>query len=493
MKRLGILLGLAALVWAGFYLLPEPKDGSDAPPDIPWPTIAPATLDRAEAWSSNGTSFVLEKEGGAWFIKTLGEDPSTRQRLRATRGKAEALANFFNANAPQRILEDVNATDDATLAQFGLDDPVKRLVLIDKGVRTGLAFGSLNPDGTAVYATMESTSPESAIMESPSVGPAAANATRSIYLLNKSWLDQAIDPSSYYDLQATDLLGQNIHRLRLATPEHSLEIERNGTAQFRFLSPQDYQTFEVNPMAAENLLHAVGKLEGVALANATIPKDAEPVARLDIWPLASNASQTIAFYPVADNPLKYFLRADYQPAVFFIDRASLGRIVPSPFELRDRRILSLDPAQVDRMRLVALADGNLTTKDVTVVRGGGVRPAEDLPSKDWTREDSNASISGLDTLLWQLSELAFEAAPVENRPITAIKTLRWELFDTNGTALAKVIFARDLTLPEGQCWATLQDNGDQSSWKTLFPVADDLLEQTLATVFPGSAAAPPAE
>lgn len=467
-KRLLILLLLAGAVWAGYSFQTE-KPVKDVATAVDWPRIAPEFLSAVESVSANGTFRLTKEPSGDWFVQ--GKDNATR--LRADRQKAEALANFHNANAPRRVLLDVNASDPAKAAQYGLDNPAKTLALAGDRNAT-LRFGAKNPAGDAVYGVVTGSS----------------NASGALLLLPASWLDQAAALDKYLDLRATDLHAQNITRLRVDNKADPFELERNGSADYRFLAPGSFRDFKVSSLDAERLLHEVAGLAGVALAPAPPPASAKPAVTLSVWRLGSDNATAIRLYPVADNPQQYLMQSDWQPAPVLLDRATLHRVTPDPFLLRDRRVLTLDQQQVHSQRLVNLSAGNLTAREVVAIRDpeAATRGGAGEGKHAWLRREDNASaqaspLQGMDMLLWRLTELVFEAEPSRNHPVTATPALLWDLLDANGTRLASLSFARDGTLPQGQCWLEL-DNA------TLYPVADEVLEQTLATVFPPRNATP---
>ncbi|AGW12196.1 DUF4340 domain-containing protein [Megalodesulfovibrio gigas] len=470
MKRLAILFVLAGLVWGAFSLMPEPQ----APPSRPavaWPRLAPEQLLRAESTTGNA-SFVLEKEGGDWFISQA--DPA--RRLRAERGKAEALANFFNANPPRRSLVDVDVRDTKQLKAYGLDAPGKRLILADTATRYTLAFGGKNPAGDAVYATLEQD-------------PAPAdNGTGVVYLLGANWLEQATTADAYYDLRLTSLMAQNITRIRVDNQDIPVELRRTGPAQYAFAQPEDYAAYPVSSLDAERLLLDVVGLKGQLVPQTSLSANATAALSLSLWPMGAETPQQLQFFPVPGNNAQYLAKSDWQPALLAVDRTAVLKVAPDPFLLRDRRVLSFDPAAVQSQRLAFFEDQGLTPREVVLMREGGTRPAEDLPSRDWTRQDTNATVPGLDLLLWRLSESTFEADAASSRPAAARDVLRWTLLDIDGATLKEVTFAADPGLPEGQCWlipaqhATDAPTTGQEN-ATYYPVTDDVLQQALDTVF----------
>ena len=473
MKRLAILFVLAVAAWGAYSLMPEPQE-PPARPAVAWPRLAPEQLVRAEAAAGNGT-FVLEKDQGDWFVTAAGSP----RRLRADRAKAEALANFFNANPPRRSLAEVNLQDQKQAKAYGLDAPVKQLTLADNGTRYTLTFGSKNPAGDAVYATLEQAPrPE-------------GNHTGTVYLLAAAWLEQAAKAEAYYDLRLTNLMAQNITRIRVDNKDIPVELQRTGPAQYAFVQPEDYAPYAVSSLDAERLLHDVAGIKGqLAPSQAALPANATAMLSLSLWPMGSEQPQQVQFHSIPGNHLQYYATSDWQPALITVDRTTLFKVAPDPFLLRDRRVLTLDPATVHTQRLTFFEEEGLTPRQVVLIRHTGDRPAEDLPSRDWTRQDSNATVPGLDLLLWRLSESTFEADPAPRRPESARDVLRWALLAANGTALAEVTFALDPGLPEGQCWlipdrhasGAPEANGTQGQ-EPSYPVADDVLQQALETVF----------
>lgn len=472
MKRLAILFVLAAVVWGTYSLLPEPQaepDGTAASSGkaaANWPRLAPELLQRVESSAGNST-FALQKDGGEWHVQA-GSAPA----LRAERAKVEALANFFNANPPRRSLDGVNLAAPEQAKAYGLDAPVKRLTLADKATAYTLTFGAKNPAGDAVYATL-----------------AGGNATGQLLLLGVNWLEQAASATAYQDLRITDLMAQNITRIRVDNQDNPVELERSGPAQYRFLQPEGYGNYTVSSLDAERLLYDVTAIKGQLAPAGAHLGNATPTLTVSLWPTGSETPQTTRFYAIPGNRTQYLAQSDWQPALLAVDRVDVLKAAPDPFLLRDRRVLSFEPSDVQTQRLTFFAAEDLTPQEVVLIRGNGTRPAEELPSRDWTRQDSNATVPGLDMQLWQLSEVAFEGDAVTTRPAEARDALRWTLLDARGNVLATATFARDKTLLDGQCWLIVQDTESQGSGEErFFPVADDVLRQTESLVLQGKAA-----
>lgn len=456
-KRLLILAGLAAVIWLAVYLWPEPS--TELPDALgPWPPVSATDVVTLRLQSPAG-EFILQRETGEWFLSRVG---GMLPPLRAAADKVDGLLNFLRFNPPQRRLHAAEEAPSAEeLAQYGLDNPSTVLTMTGESEWT-LRLGNPNPAADGIYAQSD-TEP-------------------GVLLLDKGYVEQLGKfPKHFYDLRVAELHPESVQRLEVAG-DQTWAVQRTD-AGWAFAAPEALVDEPVALQELDMYLHLLSNLQGQDILTDAVAApggrelrftvsraaDQEPlrIELRELPPQAAPPSEDHAAHLAPATVARYLAATPSLPLPLLLDPKDWERLDKSAFDLRDRRILSLDSAGLESLKLEPAGDTDL--RPLLATKSGG----------RWSDYQGNP-LPDMDVLLWRLTDLKFQAPASEALPDSAAEVLRWVLRAADGTD-TMVRFHEDPRLPQGQCWVGLENPPRQ------YPVQRELLDDLLARL----ATAPP--
>lgn len=449
-KRLVVLLALAALIWGGLWLWPEAGDdssdlGLNGPDAGPWLDAAQLSSVTHITVQAPTGEYALVKGDQGWTVIAPAMADAPGEAFLAAPDKVEALLAFVGHTPPDRRLGLMTEP-----GPYGLDNPP--FVFTFEGDETWtLALGSENPVGTGLYA-------------------ASSVDQGQCLLVTDRYMEVAERQArAYYDLRLTDLAPEQVDGVRVAWDGQEWEARRSEDG-WSFTLPQDMAEDKVSQAEMELFVHELTTMEATAFRSddplAEHP-DKEPVAVVSLWAGGEEPAATIEVYVNGDEESPYFGRATRHGHFFTLPEDAADKMQRAAFFMRERSVADLDLSSVAAQRLHQDTNG---VERVLVKTETG-----------WQDQATSQDVAGMDLLLWRLTDLKFEAEPVENLPADATRLLTWTLSSDQGGDVAVLAFYLDPNLPEDQCWIMLQGKD------LYYPVSDSLLEDLQGQLLPAEA------
>ena len=100
---------------------------------------------------------------------------------------------------------------------------------------------------------------------------------------------------------------------------------------------------------------------------------------------------------------------------------------------------------------------DIGTVDRIVIDHGASRFTVVRSEAGWMLQGREKDLLGIDMLLWRITNLKFEALPLNVQSSTAVEVMHCRLLDEDGTLLKVLTFYVDPELPKGQCWMKSED------------------------------------
>jgi len=440
-KRLILLAALVAGVWAGISYWPDDKKEEKADPV--WFKLQPAKVKKIEQKSAD--SFALDVENGEWRLTLQGEK-KTDAPLRASLLTVEALVNFVGGNRPLRRLGAIPA-DKAK--DFGLDKP-KSSVTFTADTPWTIELGDKNPTNDGIYAK-SSLEPDECL------------------LLDAKYAEQfSRKPEHYFDLRLADFPADAVAKIHVRGPapgKEEWEIER-GEKGFAFVKPADYAGKLISVQEVESYLRTLTMAKGKQMLLPPPPVPAEVYAAISIWrkcvdaPVTYELFQFPADFSAPGLAGQFFCRSSWQKGLLSLDKGEERRLIRDAFSLRERTVFKADVDGLRKMKIVRIERQGQPLAEITAAKDD---------KSGWRDQAGDKALSGMDMLIWQLSDLKYEVEPVKALPATAKHALDWFLYKDGERVAAKLAFYRDPALLKGRCWLAVDDGGDN------YQIEDQLL------------------
>lgn len=433
MKRLLILIALAAVVWGAFYLMPKEEQEAPAPETGEWKAWDAGEIDSL-AVDAQGFSYVLKREGEG-FIVALPEESVTPP---ADIAKIETLADFISGNPPMRRL---GRFDDP--ATFGLEFPQVAVTLNDAFL---LEIGDMNPSKDGVYAEIDND------------GELVLLAAEYLERLNKN-------ANAYYDLGLTDVQVDDLGGLRLQAADGETWEIRMQDGKWAFAAPESLTEAPVSTSDVEVYLHQILNLRADGLLLGLELPDADPLLELTLLGEAGKELDRIRIFAMFDDG--FVGTCKRLPALFSLSGNTMGLLTKSSFSLKDRRIVQLDTGKIMR---VDLASGERSATFTKQDGTGGTWRSE----TNGTEEE----MTGIDMLLWRLTDLKYESDPVDALPEGLSEELTVRIFHDAEVPVKTVTFHASDNGNSESSFLSMDEEG------VYYPVADDVRQDYLRLLPP---------
>lgn len=416
MKKLLLVLLLIAGAVAAVVAL---RQQQAPPPPLPsaWPEYGRETAETV-AVKGPGGSYVLERTGKGWRLRLPERDVSPL----ADADKVSSLLEFLTHNRPILRLRGLNEQE----AGFVASGPSVAINGVDL-----LEIGGEDGSGVGVYARRSGQD--------------------GVFVLTREYADVLSRPARFYlELDLMDLDPETVVGVSARHDGEAWGLERTKTG-WEFSGTDGLAAMRVHDEDVGLWLHEVATLRASGLAD-PLPEGVAPRFSATFRVKGADAQRTLALYAPAQPEGMWLATSGRQDAVFLLDPEQANKVEKRAFSLVDRRLAALDPGAVDRLLLSA------SQRRMSVRRDG----------TSWSGESAPDGLTGIDMLLWRLTDLQYEYGPVGALPATAEERMHLELFNKDGSEVLDLMFYADSGLPAGQCWVA---RGGEPGF---YPVADQI-------------------
>jgi hypothetical protein len=428
-RRILILLTAVVLVWVGVYLVSLREEARVVSDDL-WPEIAWEQLTELEV-AYGGRSYALIKADDGWRARIKAKRIQPRVRTEAVR----SLVEFLSRHQPRRDLGELRESETET---YGLKPPEAALSLVS-GQKVVIRLGARNPSRDGVYAVC-SLAPDR------------------LLLLDSGYQEQVKKPArQYFDRRLVVAREQEVRSFGLTRKlgRPAWRIGKQGE-QFDFLLPEKLRELPVAESEARFYLHNLLSMEAGELLLDPVEFELHPMFRADVQTEGGREASVNVFreQEKLGETVRHYANSTWQPGVFLLGVKRVDQLNRTAFNLQRRNVVSLDASAVKSFSIVQNDQALGAVKNAT----------------GWRIRNDEKKLLGIDMSLWRLTDLQFEAEPVEQLPETAQRAMAWTLADAQGDQLVRVVFYDDPELPEGLCWLFI-DGKDK-----YFPVSNQLLK-----------------
>jgi hypothetical protein len=249
----------------------------------------------------------------------------------------EKLLHTLAELAPHtHLTEEDLAAQKRSRAEFGLDVPSASVILLHKGQRTELQFGSRTALGDQAYLQLANSSGIYVVpAELPAMLPRTAN----------DWRDTAL----------VNLTESNLDRIEIRTSTRSFAIEVDPTNKVLYLSKPTRARASVPKVEA--LIRKVQAAQALQFVSDDPRADLDafglrpPEAEL-VLGLGTNDLQVVQFGKSPTNdPAVVYARRMAQTNIVLVPRSVLEALQTSHADLRDRHVLAFPLAAVDSIEV----------------------------------------------------------------------------------------------------------------------------------------------
>jgi hypothetical protein len=414
MMRGRVLAALAAVLAVGaalaLPLLPSRQGGG-------WREYAPGKV-AALAVRGGAGEYALRARDGGWVL----DAPGLARGLPADPQRVAALVEFLGRNRP------LGHTDDPGAARTGLG--AGRGLLVDGA--DFLEIGATDRDGARVFARRGAGGP--------------------VLLLPGEYARVLERPAEYYlDLRLVDLDPARVERVTLvrggagggaggARAAEVVEMVRRPGGPV-FVRPGARAGQPVSVEELDLWLHELAGLRALGPApGGAAPPGPGADLRVELR-LRGAGVHSLALFSSARGP--WTAVCGPRGIHFLLDPGQAAKVDRNAFSFADRRLAALDPGAVDRL----------------VLSASGQRLHAERDGRRWRGQGLPGRLTGIDMLLWRLSDLRYEAGPQATPPPGARERLRLELGLRDG-ARREFVFHIDPGLPPGRCWISCGDRPD---------------------------------
>ncbi|HUR44932.1 MAG TPA: DUF4340 domain-containing protein [Candidatus Saccharimonadales bacterium] len=330
-KPTWLMLGFAAALFAFISLIERHVPGTGSHSGLPGRLIdfRPAEITSLQLRRTNQFMFKVERTNDAWNLTSPIYYPAQPIPIEHVLELLSELKSFNKISV--KDLSDQKRT----VAEFGLDIPAATVVLSAGGKRFEIMFGSKNSVGDRVYVQL---------LNSPD-----------IYVVPTDCYD-ALPPNhqQWRDIALLSLAGLKPDRFELRSAGRGYAIQVDPTnGEFVLTKPT---MARANRARVTALLRKIQEepVAGFVLESAQEELDMyglqPPVAEL-VFGVGTNDVVTVQFGK-ATNDLVYARRLA-NTNVVTVSKAFFESLLFSPTDLRDKRLLSFTPEQVDTIEVDA--------------------------------------------------------------------------------------------------------------------------------------------
>ncbi len=313
-------------------------------------------------------SVELEQEQEAWKIVVPRQYQADTEKMNAL------LSKITSSSIKAFIVE-----KDENLAQYGLDQPEATLSLFvgdDKSQKT-LFLGKKNASGDGVYAKHEGA--------------------ENIFLVDATILDEF--PKSVNDLRNKTVLSfksPDIQKIELASPQGTIVVERESEEEWQITQPETLKAdgTEIQQFLSDvELLTAQQFVSDPAGDLAQYGLDSPPLS-IRLWEKAQETPYELLLGSSDPEHQGIYAKIGHQDDVVLVKTDALEQLHKTVVDLRYKKILSFDHAQVEKIQLTYSDQKLVLEKD----------------GDDWKAsepESKKVAFFKVNNLLYELTDLEF--------------------------------------------------------------------------------------
>src|SRR3954452_4741768 len=334
-KRTWIMLGFAGALFAFIFLVERhvPGTGAARPAATRLLDFKPGEVASLQLRRTNQFLFRAERTNEIWNLTSPIVYPA----------QAGAIDRLLDILADLRSYNKISVKDLAeqkrSIAEFGLDVPAATVVLVAPGKRIEVMFGSRNSVGDRVYLQLLNSS--------------------DIYVVGTDAYDLLpFNSTDWRDLALVNVAGMNADRMELRSALRSYSIQVNqASGQFLLTKPT---VARADAAKVEALLRTVESqpVSKFVTDDPQVELDQfglqPPEAEL-VFGQGTNDLLTVQFGKATSNDM-VFARRMLNTNIVLVPKSLLETLQVSPSDLRDRRLLSFVPEQVDSIEVETVHD-----------------------------------------------------------------------------------------------------------------------------------------
>ncbi|MFW5838145.1 MAG: DUF4340 domain-containing protein, partial [Desulfovibrionaceae bacterium] len=317
---------------------------------------------------------------------------------------------------PRRDLGEINDADART---YGLKPP-EAVLGVESGQKVVVELGGLNPSRDGVYAT-------------------CTLAPNRLLLLDAEYLEHLKRPAShYFDLRLIRAGEQEVESFALSRGGEVMWRIQRENGGYRFLLPERLKQFPAAESEARFYLHNLLTMDAGELQLEQGNQSLSPLFSVGVELKGGRKAEVNVFREkaVSGQMVRRLANSTWQPGLFLLSAERVAQLNRTAFDMRQRTIVSVTTAKVTEFTIVHSDQALGAFKNAT----------------GWHSRQTKKELLGIDMSLWRLTDLQFEAEPVQQLPATAQTTMTWTLKNSQGEKAARLVFYSDPELPKGRCW-----------------------------------------
>jgi len=333
-KNTGLLLLSAGVLFAFIYFVDRKLPSTDAPP-LPPPRLIPISPQQVSAIQLRRTNqFILrvERTNQLWAITAPISYPAQDYVIEQLLNSLAGLASYTFIS-PQEL-----KASQKSVSEFGLDVPVATLTLQQAGQRLELLFGGLTPAGDFGYLQLGNT---------PGIYVVPAEIFKRLPRTANDWRDTAlVNLSGLADLDRFEVRnqGRGGFSLQVNMTNHQYYLTRPTPAR----AAKEKIVALLYKVQTEPILQFIaddarGQLDQLGFQ----PPEAEVV-----FGSGTNDLVVVQFGKSPSNEVVYARRL-LNDNIVLVSRSVLEALQVPATDLRDRHLLSFDPAAIDLLEIAA--------------------------------------------------------------------------------------------------------------------------------------------
>jgi len=335
-RATGILFAFAAILFAFIFFFERLPDSKSAHATTRLAAVAPNEITAIQLKRTNQLMLRVERTNGTWSLTVPVSYPA---QPFAVEGLLQRLAELQSTTFIS--LKEIKSNG-RTLADFGLEMPSATLSLLSPNQRVELLFGSKTPPGDGVYVQ---------VPDADGIYVVDAEVYDRLPRGFDEWRDTALISAAM-----TKQAGAVWNRMEVRTAGRGFAIQADAADGVLYLSKPT--PARADPARLEALLRRVLTAQVVRFENDNPRADPEPYGLQSpeaelVFGLGTNDVFVVQFgkSPTNDSTTVYARRLSHTNIVL-VARGVLDALQTSHSDLRDLRLLSFKPAQVDELEIV---------------------------------------------------------------------------------------------------------------------------------------------
>lgn len=403
------------------------------------------TLDNAisiHVFSPDG-SYTLVASGEKWEADVPGASWNIKAHVKPNR--VREYISFLADLTPDKYIADV---DQDGPENYGLSDPGFKVILTFDGKdREELVLKFTADKGGRVFGWNS---------RNPGM----------VYEFKAETLERLALPAGHFlDDYIFRFDEEQVDRVQLVQPFGSSWLVEEKESGFVFKLPGYLKDKEVSLSELKLYVHSLALIRAKELILEPVVVGGElPALTVRVWVKGDKQPHSVEFFAREGDPDSYLGMSSWLTMPFLVSAQSVAQMVKSAFDIQSRTVMALDIGTVDRV----------------VIDHGSARFVVERSATGWRLQGAESDIPGIDMALWRITNLKFEALPLNIQSETAVPLMHCRLLDADGNPLKTMTFYADPELPQGQCWMK-NENG------MYYPVSSRLLKD-LQGMFPAGGA-----